>query len=72
MISGASYSPQVLQGKTQTQIATALADPNSPIAKAVDGTANLITAAICQITDGQPAAVCQSAGVTTATAALTG
>jgi Domain of unknown function (DUF929) len=72
VISGASYSPQVLQGKTQTQIATALADPNSPIAKAVDGTANLITAAICQITDGQPAAVCQSAGVTTATAALTG
>jgi Domain of unknown function (DUF929) len=72
VISGASYSPQVLQGKTQTQIAAALADPNSAIAKAVDGTANLITAAICQITHGQPGAVCQSPGVTTATAALTG
>jgi hypothetical protein len=53
VISGASYSPQVLQGKTQTQIAAALADPNSAIAWAVDGTANLITAAICQITNGQ-------------------
>jgi len=72
LISGSSYSPQVLQGKTQTQIAAALADPNSAIAKAVDGTANLITAAICQITDGQPGAVCQSPGVVTATAALTG
>ena len=72
VISGASYSPQVLQGKTQTQIAAALADPNSAIAKAVDGTANLITAAICQITNGQPGAVCQSPGVTPATAALTG
>jgi hypothetical protein len=72
VISGASYSPQVLQGKTQTQIAAALSDPNSAIAKAVDGTANLITAAICQITNGQPATVCQSPGVTTATAALTG
>jgi len=71
LISGASYSPQVLQGKTQTQIAAALADPNSAIAKAVDGTANLITAAICQITNGQPGAVCQSPGVVTATAALT-
>jgi hypothetical protein len=71
LISGSSYSPQVLQGKTQTQIAAALADPNSAIAKAVDGTANLITAAICQITNGQPGAVCQSPGVVTATAALT-
>ena len=72
VISGASYSPQVLQGKTQTQIAAALADPNSAIAKAVDGTANLINAAICQITNGQPGAVCQPPGVTVATAALTG
>lgn len=72
VISGASYSPQVLHGKTHAQIAGALADPNSAIAKAVDGAANLITAAICQSTNGQPAAVCQSAGVAAATASLTG
>jgi hypothetical protein len=71
LISGASYSPQVLQGKTQTQIAAALSDPSSVIASAVDGSANLITAALCQTTNGQPAPVCRSPAVTTATAALT-
>jgi Domain of unknown function (DUF929) len=70
LISGASYDPQVLQGKTHAQIAAALHDPNSPIAKAVDGAANLITAAICKTTNSVPAAVCRSAGVQTAAAAL--
>ena len=72
MISGASFSPQALHGKTHAQIAAALADPTSPIAQGVDGTANLVTAAICQTTSQRPAAVCQSAGVTKATAKLTG
>jgi hypothetical protein len=71
LISGASYNPQVLQGKTHAQIAAALADPSSAIAKGVDGTANLITAAICKITSNAPAAVCQSAGVQAAMAKLT-
>ena len=70
LISGASYDPQVLQGKTHAQIAAALSDPNSAIAKAVAGSANLITAAICQTTANKPATVCQSRGVTTAAAAL--
>jgi Domain of unknown function (DUF929) len=61
MISGASYSPQVLQGKTWSQIATALKDPSSPIAKAIDGTANYITAAICKVTGNQPASACTPA-----------
>ena len=63
LISGASYSPQLLQGKTHQQVATDLADPSSDIAKAVDGTANVITAAICKSTGDRPAAVCSSAGV---------
>ncbi|HEY2519870.1 MAG TPA: DUF929 family protein [Streptosporangiaceae bacterium] len=61
MISGASFSPQVLQGKTWSQIATALKNPSSPIAKAVDGTANYITAAICKVTGNQPASACTPA-----------
>jgi hypothetical protein len=61
MISGSSYSPQVLQGKTWSQIATALKDPSSPIAKAIDGTANYITAAICKVTGNQPASACTPA-----------
>jgi hypothetical protein len=58
MISGASYSPQLLAGKSWSQIASALKDPSSPIAKAVDGTANYLTAAICKLTNNQPATAC--------------
>jgi thiol-disulfide isomerase/thioredoxin len=70
LISGASYVPSVLQGKTHAQIAAALSEPTSAIARAVDGAANLVTAAICQVTNDQPASVCKSAGVVTATTAL--
>jgi hypothetical protein len=72
LISGASYNPQVLHGKTHQQIADALSDPTSPIAKAVDGTANLITATVCQLTNQQPTSVCQSTGVKAAAAQLSG
>src|ERR1700744_5059036 len=61
LIGGASYRPQVLQGKTWSQIATALKTPSSAIAKAVDGSANYITAAICQLTGNQPATACTPA-----------
>jgi hypothetical protein len=61
MLSGASYSPQLLQGKTWSQIATALKNPASPIAKAIDGTANYITATICKVTGNQPASACTPA-----------
>jgi Domain of unknown function (DUF929) len=60
MISGASYSPQLLAGKTWSQIASSLKDPSSPIAKAIDGTANYLTAAICKLTNNQPATACTS------------
>ena len=45
MISGASYSPTVLQGKTAQEIATALLNPKSSISQGVYGSANLMTAA---------------------------
>ncbi|MDT4893222.1 MAG: hypothetical protein QOE97_2257 [Pseudonocardiales bacterium] len=70
LISGASYSPAVLQGKTQAQIAAALTDPTSAIAKAIDGTANVITAAVCASTGNQPASVCTAPGVVAAAARL--
>lgn len=70
VVSGASYDPQVLQGRTHEQIARALADPGSPVARAVDGTANVLTASLCELTGGQPAEVCTSTGVTAAAAAL--
>lgn len=70
IISGASYDPTVLQGKTAEQISAALADPSSAISKAVLGTANVISAAVCQSTNQQPASVCTSSGVTKAAALL--
>jgi hypothetical protein len=59
MISGVSYDPGVLDGLSWSTIATDLSNPNSAQAKAVDGTANYITAAICKgLTGNQPASAC--------------
>jgi thiol-disulfide isomerase/thioredoxin len=58
------YDPQVLQGKTWAQIASALHDPSSAIAQGVLGAANYIAAAICKTTSGQPASVCSSPTIT--------
>ena len=55
---GASYDATLLSGKTWAQIASALNDPNSAVAKAVNGTANYITAAICKMTGNLPASAC--------------
>jgi thiol-disulfide isomerase/thioredoxin len=70
IVSSASYDPQVLHGKSHDQVAAALSDPSSSIARGVLGTANLITAAICSSTNQKPAAVCTSAGVRTAATAV--
>jgi thiol-disulfide isomerase/thioredoxin len=61
MISGASYSPQVLQGKTWSEVASSLSDPSTPISQGAVGAANLITAALCKLTGNQPASACTPA-----------
>jgi hypothetical protein len=58
VLSGASFSPQLLAGKSVDEISAALSDPHSEIAQAVNGAANAFTAAICQLTGGQPRQVC--------------
>jgi len=61
IIAGASYSPQVLAGLSWSKIASEVKNnPNSNVAKAVVGTANYITAAICKMTGNQPASACTS------------
>jgi thiol-disulfide isomerase/thioredoxin len=70
IISGPTYNPAILAGLTWAQVAAALQNPSSPVAQAVDGSANLITAAICKVTSGQPGSVCSSAGVTRAGGSL--
>jgi hypothetical protein len=55
---GTPYDPGVLDGLSWSTIATDLHNPNSPVAKAVLGTANNFTAAICKMTGNQPASAC--------------
>jgi thiol-disulfide isomerase/thioredoxin len=60
-ITGVSYDPGVLHGLSWSTIATDLSNPTSPVAKAILGTANYITAAICKgLTNNQPASACTS------------
>jgi len=71
LVLGAQYLPSALgttasidpghYGLSWAQIGADLKNPASPVAKAVDGAANSITAAICKITNNSDAAVCSSA-----------
>jgi Domain of unknown function (DUF929) len=55
---GSPYDPGVLSGLSWSTIAADLHNPNSAVAKAVNGTANYFTAAICKMTGNQPASAC--------------
>ena len=52
----AGYTPQDLAGLSWSQIAAALHDPASVLARDIDASANYLTAAILKLTGGQPAA----------------
>jgi hypothetical protein len=49
ILAGAQYNPQVLAGLSPAQIAARLRDPSSPVAQAIDGSAQVIIAAINQV-----------------------
>lgn len=55
------YGPETLKGKTWSQVAAAMSQPNSAIAQGAVGTANYLTAAICSLTKNQPATACTPA-----------
>jgi thiol-disulfide isomerase/thioredoxin len=67
---GAGYPPDVLQGKTWSQVANDLSNPSSSSTKGIIGEANMLSAAICRVTNGQPATVCQSPAVQAASSKL--
>jgi thiol-disulfide isomerase/thioredoxin len=67
---GLGFSPGVFQGLSMAQVATDLGQPQSPVAQAVLGAANRLTAAMCAVTGDRPAAVCSSAGVRAGAARL--
>jgi hypothetical protein len=60
---GAMYLPDVLSGMSWQAVADSLAQSSSPQAKAILGSANLVTAAICRLTADQPATVCSSSAI---------
>jgi hypothetical protein len=70
VVSGVQYLPSALANMTWAQVAAAMRDPSSPIARDIDGAANMITAAICKLTHGQPAAVGNSPGVRAAAGSI--
>ena len=55
-----SFSPSLLSGMDQTEIASRLTDPGEPSTQAIVGTANYLTAAICATTGQTPLSVCAS------------
>jgi thiol-disulfide isomerase/thioredoxin len=63
VLKGPIYDPAVLKGLTWSQIAADLHNPSSPVAQAVLGGANYMTAAICKMTNNQPASVCAAPSV---------
>jgi hypothetical protein len=70
LVPQAQYQPSALAGLSWAQVAAAMRDPASPVARDIDGAANMITAAVCRLTHGQPARVCASAGVRAASGSI--
>lgn len=65
VMGGASYNPGLLQGLSLQTIAGSLANPTSAPAKAILGTANILTATVCKIDNNQPSNVCNSSYIQT-------
>jgi len=55
---GAMYSPEALSGQSWQAVVDEVKDQNSVQGKAIIGSANLVTAAICKMTSDQPSTVC--------------
>ena len=69
-VTGASYNPGILSGMNWNSIAASLSQTDSQQSKSILGTANVLTAAICKLTNGNPADVCNSGGVQAAATTL--
>lgn len=67
---GSYFSPELLIGQSYDQIVAEMKDPTSDISRGMLGSANYLTAEICQITQNQPGSVCNSNGVSAATQKL--
>jgi hypothetical protein len=57
---GASASPSVLEGLSLSSIGSDLNNPASPVARAIDGTANYLIAAMCTLEPKSAPPVCST------------
>ena len=64
LLIGAQFLPTALKGMTWSQVAAAMQNPSTSVAKDVNAAANTLTAAICKATGGKPGNVCTSAAAT--------
>jgi len=67
---GASSSPSVLEGLTLGEIGGDLSSASSPVAQAIDGTANYLIAALCTMVQGPTPSVCSTPIIRLASKAL--
>ncbi|HLZ63845.1 MAG TPA: DUF929 family protein [Ktedonosporobacter sp.] len=67
---GAYYPPTTLVGLTYPDIEKQILDPTTDVSKGVLGTANYLTAAICEATNNQPASVCGAEPIPTLQSSL--
>ena len=69
-VTSPSYDPAVLSGLDQQDVASKLKNPKDPVTQAIVGTANYLTAALCQTTGQQPSSVCSASVIAQATKAM--
>lgn len=67
---GESYDSNVLSGLTPDEVASQMVDPKSKPGAAIQASADVFTAEICNIDGAKPANVCTATGVAAATTAL--
>lgn len=68
--SGAPFSPKQLKNLSWQEAAKRLKQGKTDLSRQVMSATNLYTAAVCKLTQGKPARVCQAPGVTAAASSL--
>lgn len=69
-IGGANFNPSLLANLSVEQVAAKIQDTGSQQSQAIVGSANVLTAALCKLTGGQPGEVCSAPEVVKAASSL--
>lgn len=69
-LAGANFNPTLLAGLGVDRVVSKIADSSTTQSKAIAGSANVLTAALCELTGGQPGNVCNAPEVVQASEQL--